>query len=106
MQLVVQRNRKVYVSGKKMIINFSKIINLLNSNIEIRLEDGLIMKSVIPGQENFLNIKADETNKLTFKNPNFSSKFRIKDKNSRIAKNVKNMVQDTLDSISYNLCKI
>jgi INO80 complex subunit C len=61
------------------------------------------MKSVI-GQEKNINIKAGERDKLTFKNPNFSSKFRIKDKNSRIAKNVKNMVQDTLDSVSYNLC--
>lgn len=43
--------------------------------------------------------------KLNFKNSNFSSKFRIKERNSRVAKNVKNMVQDTLDSLSYNQCK-
>jgi hypothetical protein len=49
--------------------------------------------------------KVGERVKLTFKNPNFSSKFRIKERNARVAKNVKNMVQDTLDSISYNQCK-
>jgi hypothetical protein len=50
--------------------------------------------------------KVGERGMLPFKNQNFSSKFRIKERNSRVAKNVKNMVQDTLDSISYNQCNL
>ena len=50
--------------------------------------------------------KVGERGRLPFTNPNFSSKFRIKERNSRVAKNVKNMVQDTLDSISYNQCNL
>lgn len=46
-----------------------------------------------------------EKSKLSFKKPNFASKFRSKEKNARVAKNIKNMVQDTLDSLSYNMCK-
>jgi INO80 complex subunit C len=41
--------------------------------------------------------------RLKFKKPNFISKFRSKEKSSRVAKNIKNMVQDTIDSTSYNL---
>ena len=42
--------------------------------------------------------------KLCFKNPNFSSKFRNKEKNSRISRNLKNLMNDNLDSQTYNQC--
>jgi hypothetical protein len=44
--------------------------------------------------------------KACFKKPNWNSKFRCKDKNARAAKNMKNLMLDSLDSLSYNLCKI
>lgn len=46
-----------------------------------------------------------ERGKLPFKNPNFASKYRLKEKNSRVTKNIKNMMQDTLDTLSFNQCK-
>ena len=42
--------------------------------------------------------------KLPFKKPNWNSKYRNKEKNARVTKNMKNMIQDTLDSMSYNIC--
>lgn len=47
-----------------------------------------------------------ERGKLPFKKPNWTSKFRVKEKTVRTAKNIKTMVQDTLDSMSYNICNI
>jgi INO80 complex subunit C len=44
--------------------------------------------------------------KACFKKPNWNSKFRNKDKNARAAKNMKNLMIDSLDSLSYNLCKL
>lgn len=39
-----------------------------------------------------------------FKKSNWHSKLRNKDKQSRTAKNIKNMVIDSVDQISLNLC--
>jgi hypothetical protein len=44
--------------------------------------------------------------KACFKKPNWESKFRNKDKNARAAKNMKNLMLDSLDSLSYSLCKV
>ncbi len=44
--------------------------------------------------------------KACFKKQNWSSKFRSKDNNARQAKNMKNLMLDTLDSLSYNICKL
>lgn len=49
-------------------------------------------------------IKSNVNSSLPFKNTNYNSKYRMKDTHSRITKNVKNLVQDTLDSISFNTC--
>jgi hypothetical protein len=42
--------------------------------------------------------------KASFKKANWLSKFRSKDK-SRSGKNIKNVIQDSLDSLSYSQCK-
>ncbi len=49
--------------------------------------------------------KTSERGKLSFKKSNWSSKFRIKEKNARVSKNIKNLMNDTLDNLSYNSCK-
>jgi INO80 complex subunit C len=41
--------------------------------------------------------------KACFKKLNWNSKFRNKDKNARSAKNMKNLMLDSLDSLSYNM---
>jgi hypothetical protein len=42
--------------------------------------------------------------KLTFKKANWSSKFRVKEKNARTSKNLKNLLTDNVDTQSYNIC--
>ena len=42
--------------------------------------------------------------KLSFKKQNWLSKFRTKEKNSRVSKNIKSLIQEPLDSLSFNLC--
>lgn len=41
-----------------------------------------------------------------FKKPNWTSKFRNKEKSARASKNIKNLMQDTLDSLTLNICRI
>lgn len=42
--------------------------------------------------------------KPIFKKQNWLSKFRSKEKNSRVTKNIKSLIQEPLDSLSFNLC--
>ena len=50
--------------------------------------------------------KIKNKTKPSFKKSNWTSKFRMKDKTVRAAKNIKNLMQDSNDNLSYNLCKI
>lgn len=55
--------------------------------------------------ENILNIIKSKS-KLSFKKPNWVSKYRVKEKNARTSKNLKNLLVDNLDTQTYNICKI
>ncbi len=55
--------------------------------------------------ENILNIIKSKS-KLPFKKPNWVSKYRVKEKNARTSKNLKNLLVDNLDTQTYNICKI
>lgn len=50
------------------------------------------------------NIKY-KSGKINFKKANWVSKFRSKEKTARASKNIKNLMLDSLDSVSFNMCK-
>ena len=91
--------------------NRNKII--IDDDSEMRNENSIYKINYMTNQsnnkfledENILNIIKNKA-KLPFKKPNWVSKYRVKEKNARTSKNLKNLLVDNLDTQTYNICKI
>jgi hypothetical protein len=108
---------------QKKAVNLSEIgsVNISNTNIgnkrsrmpiedvEIQIDNPILNKSTMQIQipltrDPDINIVSIKRGKLPFKKANWNSKFRTKEKNARATKNIKNMMQDSLDNITFNTC--
>jgi hypothetical protein len=82
-------------SSKVILPVTSKNTNLICEEIEIPIENSKPSSSK--------QLKGVQ-GKPNFKKPNWVSKFRSKEKNSRASKSIKNLMQDNLDSLSLTKC--